>query len=285
MFVCNMSTITLAPWIHLWVFLILYVPVISALMPPMQTATVPMKCDWRGVSTCCSLVEKTNSSYSRQSQNFMHSNHLHGRSHFIGKRESNRCNTTRVYIPSSYESSHINKAIEISTIAKLEDRIHVLEMFIEQDIPNTNKWLQRILFHMIRDHQADYEHNNDDYQYLSRYETRIDCDGQYHSSVEWIEPITVHARHPNSLIQHCRPLAKMWNRTKSLIEYPVKHLINSDYLLLEHKEDYIHKLGTHVSHQHRSILFDAGAGYFDTGTAWLACGYHQVSNRLLSLLF
>jgi hypothetical protein len=135
----------------------------------------------------------------------------------------------------------------------------------------------------------------EDMEYLSRFQVTKTCTGAAaHMSstwVEWIEPLTIHARHPFAL-RSCRgsysgdDLA----RQKFYVE-----LQNMDHVLIHSGAD-IHeatsmskhehsKLEPHRNHQavHRdahiqthNYFFDAGTSTFDSSLKWFLCAYLQV---------
>jgi hypothetical protein len=199
-------------------------------------------------------------------------------SHF----EASKCHTKREYIPSSYEVAHIEKAVEIAQILDFKERQGKMMEFIEQDVENTNKWLRRVDFHM-RDQRSAHEKyispiHPDDLQYMSRFNITSTCNGITHSWIEWIEPLTVHARHPNGLIEGCRLFLWTELRVSAKIEFHAPDITSPDYVLIQDNDDYHHQklLGKNVSPVRRRYFFDAGANYFNTGTAWFTCAYLQV---------
>ncbi|KAJ1382829.1 hypothetical protein B484DRAFT_461819, partial [Ochromonadaceae sp. CCMP2298] len=105
------------------------------------------------------------------------------------------CSVVRKYISSPYELMHIKKAEELQGMQEGNPRIDALVDFMIADIPKANVWLARVQARMGGGEEV--EETEDDLQYLSRFEITRSCTGAATESwLEWIEPLTVHARHP-----------------------------------------------------------------------------------------
>jgi hypothetical protein len=132
----------------------------------------------------------------------------------------------------------------------------------------------------------------DDLEYLSRFNVTVTCNnGRSQTWTEWIEPLTVHARHPNGLIEGCQLFdnatdPQQQNAT-SRMRFRVSDLAAPDYVLIQSSDDYHYRQV--LGHMHpnepltkyrKSFFFDAGANYFNTSTVWFTCAYLQVRHRI-----
>lgn len=231
-------------------------------------------------------TKETSASKAKNSQNSNHDSSIFDNTEKL----HTKCQTERHYIPSPYETTHIEKAIEVSKIFKIEDRRHALIDFIEKDIDHTNKWLRRVDFHM-RDQRSAHEKyitspHPDDLQYMSRFNITVICNGVSHQNwIEWIEPLSIHTRHPNGLIEHCNYLLPTEIRNSHKIEFHAPAITSPDYVLVQHNDDYLHRkiLGKKLSPVRRKYFFDAGSNYFNTATAWFTCAYLQVSDYFIPM--
>ena len=112
-----------------------------------------------------------------------------------------------------------------------------------------------------------------DLQFLSRFNVIKKCPNVPPVTwMEWIEPISIHARNPFSLL-NCMDI----NKEKLAIQYPhlanlihQTSLVNTDHILLS----YPHDNGKHNTIS-RNYLFDAGTSTFETSLWWFLCLYRQ----------
>lgn len=141
-------------------------------------------------------------------------------------------------------------------------------------IHNSTKWLSRVKHHMIG---ADQSSSSEDYEYLSRFEITKTCsNGETSSWTEWIEPVTITARHPLGF-SSCKNAAAAHKGLK------IGRIgrSNVDYVLL-HSGKHLHdasstnnfKVKKRASST-RNILLDAGTSTFDSSLYWFTCGYSQ----------
>ena len=92
---------------------------------------------------------------------------------------------------------------------------------------------------------------------------------------EWIEPLTVTARHPFGFAD-CKPYANSAKFSES--SAPKERRSNVDYVLLQSGKD----LGKQEEFKKKNIesprkhfLFDAGTSTFDSSLYWFTCAYSQ----------
>jgi len=88
------------------------------------------------------------------------------------------------------------------------------------------------------------------------------CGDEIRTWNEWIEPLTLHGRHPLYLLDN------------------YKRLSDVDYILLKslHNESKVY-LNEEKSLSKR-YFFDAGSSTWDTDLYWFWCAYHQVRTKL-----
>lgn len=142
----------------------------------------------------------------------------------------------------------------------------------------------------MRQSQNYIEENDDDLEYLSRFKVTRKCVGEIgHSWWEYIEPLSVHARHPHSL--------QCWRLRDNIPESPTLPSVSKltvDYVLLQTRNDilgnfhHIHNSQHNQNHSHpsrfppkeyspHSFMFDAGTSRFDSSLYWFLCAYEQVN--------
>lgn len=224
------------------------------------------------------------------------------------------CNTTRLYQPSSYESEHFRLAQELNTIEDSEEREEVLLKYLSSghEIKRNYEWLK--LVHILMRGQNLYSFGDREAEILSHFEIQEVCvrkDGSVLKSSwkEWIEPITVHGRHPFAFAQ-CRHLKSIvqafpkrlsrsaFQKIQSDPEYDYRltelpdipaavPIMNVDYILLQAAESMrrSHAVdGENLGAQNfkrKHFMMDAGSSTFDSSLFWFACSYSQVVVSLL----
>lgn len=154
------------------------------------------------------------------------------------------------------------------------ERLLLLKRYLQnrETIANATRWLSRVKIHMQS--QIAPVGSTDDLEFLSRFHVSKYCDGDHVQSwIEWIEPITIHGRHPFAL-NNC-PLMKFPenNDTNVNVNQGVA-LINVDHILLQSGQlqqdnDRIGK------RRNKHVLFDAGSSTFDSSLAFFVCSYSQ----------
>ena len=123
-----------------------------------------------------------------------------------------------------------------------------------------------------------------DTMYLSRFNITREClNGPRVTWTEWIEPLSIHARHPFSLYDYRCIDA---NTKKKVLDHPLyaAHIqgsdsnMSTDHILLSHQHTslarYGNSKGTGASHS-RNYLFDAGTSTFQSSLWWFTCMYLQ----------
>jgi hypothetical protein len=181
------------------------------------------------------------------------------------------CQITKVYHPSPYEINQLAKAEEIAKNTNPEMRLNLFREFIEspQEIEHAKRWLRRVA---KRQPGTELEKNDVDRYYLSRFKVTEVCptEPKQTSWWEYIEPLTVHARHPFAF-QRCLDSKNPSKRIPVYvnISLPVVSKTSVDYLLLSPDR-------RRAAQSSKTFLLDAGTSRFDSSLNWFVCAYQQV---------
>jgi hypothetical protein len=228
------------------------------------------KCAVNGSPMCCGI-----DNYIQRSN---HSHKAHVKQPHIGM----HCKHKKTYIPSPYETDQYNKAKELAEkYPKFEDRRDKYLEFITSptEVEASKIWLERV---RVRMKYGD-ETNEEDHQYLSRFRVTIECSNVnggtiqplVEESYEWIEPFTIHFRHPfsfedlknyNHLLQHPYDFAGIYGKLNITTHVS---LMNNDFVLLQSDA------GRMKTNSGKSYMLDAGSSRFDSSLYWFVCGYLQ----------
>jgi hypothetical protein len=184
------------------------------------------------------------------------------------KRRRAKCVTTRTYQSSDYEKRHLKAAQTLKGVGPLWNFVQSSEEMLDATI-----WLQDVKSLMIDDHYGIALEPNS--THLSRFIVTEDCgDEGSTTTVEYIEPITVTARHPfawswsgcdNNV---AKKGFKKWGRKDKRT-----HLCNTDFIVLANKK--------WTQNAAKRFFFDAGSSTFDSSGWWFMCGYSQVVLRVV----
>lgn len=199
------------------------------------------------------------------------------------------CKLSREYFSSPHEERELQKAKEISLIgagempssdevdtgSKLPMPIHdkrldalLSHILSEDSIKNATIWLDRVKKHMSSEQVP--EGHKHDREFLSRFEVTKTCGGKVSSKwTEWIEPVTVTARHPFSY-STCK---KIWQRFAATSVPRTIGRSDVDYVLLKSgKQLYDEEEGQGpVKH----YMLDAGTSKFESSLSWFTCAFSQ----------
>ena len=172
-----------------------------------------------------------------------------------------QCTENRTYYPSPYEEMNFKLAIQIQEMPTSTDRHDALKTLYQspENYRVAEIWLNRIKERMFAS-DRDIIENDVDWKYLSRFHIELHCGSRSYSWNEWIEPLTVHNRHPNFF---------RGRMTKSL---------SVDYVLLKSSAShYNNSLNMKQGHATKHFLLDAGSSTFESSLLWFTCGYKQVN--------
>ncbi|KAJ1414785.1 hypothetical protein B484DRAFT_422511 [Ochromonadaceae sp. CCMP2298] len=141
------------------------------------------------------------------------------------------------------------------------------------NIPRANVWLARV---QARMGGGEVEETEDDLQYLSRFEVTRSCKGAATESwLEWIEPLTVHARHPFAFA-NCHP------GVHNHLFYFKKHFksynaasIARDLGAPVSTSTYQDPLWLRNQQPTKLFFLDAGTSIFPSSLSWFVCAYLQ----------
>jgi hypothetical protein len=279
------------------------------------TSNVIMDCDWNGHPICCAAVQskdgkenckgyltpqerdvegrgvgyglthfdhhnRSNSDLSKTTYNIQHPKHLFN------------CTKIKKYIPSPYELRHLAKAKEIQLEPDLWKRKVLIATFMSsvEEVNASVIWLKRVNIHGQNDLIPII--TDDDYEYLSRFEITLQCHQphsqhrQHHNTVsnkienetwlEWIEPLSVHGRHPFSITKNCNMDEYYKDLPSNITREAVQ---NSDYVLVQSPlSQYNNSLLNHgyrTGKKTNHYLFDAGSSFFSSSLYWFTCAYSQ----------
>jgi hypothetical protein len=302
----------------------------------LESFNTDLSCEYNGKPICCALVDKNHEKYQfiypreKDFENPSSSSSSRSSNSLLSskaRKSQLNCIISREYIPSPYEISHINKALEIqqSFPNDEEKRREALLDFMFSDIKYVNIWLKRIAEHSQAS-SSPSPPNEDDFEYLSRFKVTRKCSrdaisssekgptmtrrkkagnrrnsgidlssGHEYSWYEWIEPITIYARHPFSYLQ-CQPKGRnnnlklsssydaiVYKGDREPIEVIPPSLINTDYILIQNSAD-VNELERYSSFNGKKVpatpkhyLFDTGSSTFDSSLNQFLCSYLQVN--------
>ena len=198
------------------------------------------------------------------------------------------CVYTKIYLPSTYENYQFDLAQFFDdAIVDDEARFHAVTDYLvsSANINDSVIWTERVADRMKYPlkYAASLIGDDIDTKYLSRFNVTRECfNGPKVSWTEWIEPLSIHARHPFSLYDYrCIDATTK----KKVLDHPlyldhiqgVDNIMSTDHILLSH-----HTTASRVfngkmsgSPHGRSYLFDAGTSTFQSSLWWFTCMYLQ----------
>ena len=251
-------------------------------------------CNFGSFKTCCAMFNYTGDVH--EIKNGTHVPQLKD-----DPATSQECTVKKIYFPSKYELDNYAKAKEIALNPNEDQRRAMLSTFFVEDIPHSNRWLARVNKRMQYS-EEEIVANEDDHAYLSKFQVTKTCPGpaasQPETWFEWIEPLSIHARHPFAYVG-CVP-----GFEKHASEMDFKAQIQSpDFVLLQsgralHNQTSIahhghHRMAPHRNHQaehsatHTSThnyFFDGGTSTFQSSLNWFLCAYLQVKTCKIILI-
>lgn len=275
--------VTLVAWLaHLTPFCVQSVEITwGGNFGSVSSENVPFDCaHGGGKSTCCSNFN----GLSNEEKKTLFANSTRGAE--APRRRS--CTVKRLYIPSPYEVRHIEFAASLATMtADAADKALVAFIVTDVEINEAVLWLERVKYRMKNRGQYTEVSNDDDFKYMSRFRVTKRCP---HSKLdaewdEWIEPLSVHARHPFAVGGCGRN--DIFEMLKKKANYPgAKGIMDVDYVLTLSGDVFSNhtysKSLLHTGQRHGGItkrfLFDAGTSTFDSSLNWFTCAYSQVRN-------
>jgi hypothetical protein len=186
------------------------------------------------------------------------------------------CTRTKQYIPSPYEIKQITTVNKLSEITDYHSREEQLMEFVtsRNQIRSAQIWLKRVHERMTSNVSSIIP-NEVDFAYLSRFVITENCTNrEAKKRVEWIEPLSIHARHPFAFLSCAKFDSPTYS--KRLKDLPKENIQNIDYVLLQQKPTM-----AAMHHPGKKFLFDAGTSYYESSLWWMLCSYFKV--EVLSL--
>ena len=242
-----------------------------------ESDNVKHDCRYQGRSICCSTFRGIPS----EERKFIVANSTRG----VDGLRRRPCVITRTYIPSPYETRHIEFA---ASLAKMSDKdadkalVDFLVSDVEMDA--ANDWLARVKYRMTNRGQYTEVANDDDFKYMSRFSVSKRCPHSRQDAEwdEWIEPLTVHARYPYAV--GCGR-SDIFDIQKKKSNYPgARGIMHVDHILTLSGDAFSNHTNSrslvHNGQRHggvtKRIFFDAGTSTFDSSLKWFTCAYSQV---------
>ena len=189
------------------------------------------------------------------------------------------CQVTRKYKASPYEREQLDLAWRLQNVTDWEARSSALvENILSVDSQtHSKKWLKRVKAHMKHNDGVAVSISDNDHHYLSKYIVTRTCNDKSKNDqwIEWIEPLTIHARHPFGM-STCKRVRKP----------PFINRSNVDYVLIQSAENLGRsRVGTARATRGGSgrkqkppkhYFLDAGTSTFDSSLWWFTCAYAQM---------
>jgi hypothetical protein len=242
-----------------------------------QSDNVPFDCKFHGKDICCSTFRGIPS----VEKKVIMANTTRGAD---GTRRR-PCVIKRTYIPSPYETKHIEFAASVAKMSdKDADKALVDFLVSDAEIDAANIWLARVKYRMMNRGQYTEVSNNDDFKYMSRFTVSKRCPHSRQDAEwdEWIEPLTIHARYPYAV--GCGR-SDIFDIQKKKSNYPgARGIMHVDHILTLSGDAFSNHTNSrslvHNGQRHggvtKRIFFDAGTSTFDSSLKWFTCAYSQV---------
>ena len=197
-----------------------------------------------------------------------------------------KCTINREYISSPYELMHFEMAMKFEKMNRGEHRKHLIDFITsEAEVQRSREWLKRVGERMQFGHLIPTE-TEPDKELLSKFivtrlcsqTTSYGSDGSdliesNTSWIEYIEPLTVHARHPFAY-HHMKGI-----HYQNLTGKDKVHLTSADFVLLQSAVSLynatVPNFGQREGQITKHFLFDAGTSTFDSSLYWFVCAYSQ----------
>jgi len=178
------------------------------------------------------------------------------------KRRSN-CRTTRVYESSDYEKRHLEAAQTVKGVGPLWSFVQSSE-----EMKAAKDWLADVKSLMTEEHYGTKLEPNT--THLSRFIVTEECnDAAATTTIEYIEPISITARHPFAWsYSGCDNNVAKKGFKKWASKETRTHLCDTDFVVLANKK--------WTQNAAKRYFFDAGSSTFDSSGWWFMCGYSQV---------
>mmetsp|Transcript_2392 Transcript_2392/g.2507 ORF Transcript_2392/g.2507 Transcript_2392/m.2507 type:complete len:482 (+) Transcript_2392:130-1575(+) len=164
---------------------------------PLQSSNLNLNCNYEGYPICCSALNDPKQYNRDEVSDWTHSIHRKG-----------VCRQQKRYISSPYELNQYRVAVKVGEIDNENERSTELIKFLSspEELEASIRWLKRVKYYSTNStHKYEWNHpfHEDDYKYLSYYNVTETCSNHIYNNwwLEWIEPLTIHARHPFSMLR------------------------------------------------------------------------------------
>lgn len=182
--------------------------------PGVVSNNLNLTCRYNNYPICCDALNEDDEGYESNRNSEL----------FELRTKRTNCSISKVYFASPYEERHLNLSFEIGAndVEYLRRDAYIKYMFSARELNAARIWLQRVKIHAQS--ESPPEITSDDYEYLSRFIVTKTCTmdkiGIKHKHdlrgarknetdsfnlnlisttttwTEWIEPLSMHARHP-----------------------------------------------------------------------------------------
>jgi hypothetical protein len=248
-----------------------------------ESSNVPYDCKFKGKDICCSLFKGLPGSAKKSIAANVTRNSHH-----------RKCTITRTYIPSPYETKHLEFAASNALLSEKDaDKALVDFLVSDAEMDAVNIWLARVKYRMMNRGQYTEVSTDDDFKYMSRFSISKQCphSKQIFEWDEWIEPLTVHARYPNAVGCGRSDIYDIQSKKKNY--GGARGIMNVDHVLTLSGDAFSNHTnsGSLVHNGQRNggatkrIFMDAGTSVFDSSMKWFTCAYSQVGLNKLNKKF
>lgn len=171
-----------------------------------QGTVIRTECWHNSLPMCCNVLNETPEVISKNLSRHLTHKHHHraGHLHHSLQEQVVKCQLKRTYVPSTYEVNQRNKAAELDEIEDFDVKKQQYVDFITSDdeVGLAMKWLELVKVHMNSELIPATDPSSEDASILSHFLVTRECfkDDAIQPIItewrEWIEPLSVHARHP-----------------------------------------------------------------------------------------
>jgi len=254
----------------------------TAVFSGMEQSNLKTDCEFEGYKVCCSAL---------QTKNYTAGQVLSDRK-LQHLQQNKNCKISKRYFPSPYELAHYEKAKELMMVESSKRKAALIDYLTSNtEIEASLRWLARVKAHMT----GRARNSKDDFKYLSYFNVTEVCQGVVFNgknrktdkySIEWIEPLTLHTRHPFShrhMDNDYRAKIDLFDYSNLTIpfadipQFILSGKVIADYILLKHskRKETFSYTDKGVERNFKYML-DAGSSRFESSLFWFTCLYNEV---------
>lgn len=290
--------------LSIWIILLTFIQVLlsdkcvkwgNVFDVPLEGNNIPLLCNLpTGKPVCCEAVDEI-SLYGSTSQGVGNS-FVNLMDEQIKSSTSNpeSCVITKSYYSSPQEIRDFEFVLKLQKIEDFQERFTNLMDYVTSPevVANSTRWLTRVSYHMQHHSITPWtgKLHEDDIEFLSYFKITKSCTNSGISSwIEWIEPITVTARHPFGF-GRCRPAHAYFkgkgegNPTAGLERRKVSvGRSNVDYVLLQSGVNiYSHSHDSQGNLQRtKSIVVQRGSDNFHINSTAFTSAYEPTTTTFI----